>query len=72
MPSNDRVALRLPYEPTEEEPPRMTIGVFDLLTLCVQGGVIPAPKSFPYNPTSAVSNPTGTVAALSKDVLGGI
>jgi hypothetical protein len=50
----------------------MTIGVFDSPILCFQGGVIPAPKSFPYNPTNAVSNPRGTVAALSKDMLGGI
>lgn len=69
-----QVSVRLPYEPTEEEPPIMTIGFGDLLLLLVfaQGGAIPAPLCSPYIPVTAVSNPRGTVAALSKDWLEGI
>lgn len=51
----------------------MTVGSSDALLLPpAQGGVIPAPLPFPYKPTKAVSNPRGTVAALSKDKLEGI
>ena len=70
-------AFHIPYWPTDDEPPKMTIGfpAYFPRPPSAQKGVRAAPPEEilgPYNPTKAAPAPTGMVEACSKLMLGGI
>ena len=67
----------IPYWPTEEDPPRMKAGLPANLVLPPSsqgaGKFTDLPfGSWLYRPVTTVASPSGTVAAWSKEMFGGI